>query len=39
MIEVINTKTAMNKAGTSRKGVVNLIRCDKIFRDNIYFFW
>ena len=38
MIEVINTKAAMLKAGTSRKGVVNLIRCDKIFNSHFYFF-
>ena len=38
MIEVINAKTAMLKAGTSRKSVVNLIRCDKIFNSHFYFF-
>ena len=38
MIKIINTKTAMLKAGTSRKSVVNLIRCDKIFNSHFYFF-
>ena len=38
MIEVINPKAAMLKAGTSRKGVVNLIRCDNIFNSHFYFF-